>query len=230
MRVSGVGEFATNWPLFGTVTPPPNYLTALKFVAKQGWAFQQHSLSPDEDKLTATTFEAVNAVTPIADLHWSIAHAPRIDKATIDRLKAVGAGIAVHPFSYLNAAGGGPPLRMILDSGIHVGAGSDAAQISTIDPWLMIYYMVTGKNASGVLVNAGQQITRMEALRLYTVENGWFLHEEDKLGSIEPGKLGDVVVLSGDYFDPKKVSDEGIKQLKSVLTVVDGRVVYDAAK
>ena len=111
MRVSGVGEFATNWPLFGTVTPPPNYLTALKFVAKQGWAFQQHSLSPDEDKLTATTFEAVNAVTPIADLHWSIAHAPRIDKATIDRLKAVGAGIAVHPFAYLNAAGGGPPLQ-----------------------------------------------------------------------------------------------------------------------
>lgn len=230
MRVSGVGEFATNWPLFGTVTPPPNYLTALKFVAKQGWAFQQHSLSADEDKLTAATFEAVNAVTPIADLHWSIAHAPRIDKPTIDRLKAVGAGIAIHPFSYLNAAGGGPPLRMILDSGIHAGGGSDAAQISTIDPWLMIYYMVTGKNASGVLVNAGQQITRMEALRLYTADNGWFLHEEDKLGSIEQGKLGDVVVLSADYLDPKKVSDEGIKQLKSVLTVVDGRVVYDALK
>src|SRR5580658_5650550 len=228
MRVSGVGEFATNWPLFGTAAPPPNYLTALKFVAKQGWAFQQHSLSPDEDKLTASTFEAVNAVTPIAGLHWSIAHAPRIDKATIDRLKAVGAGIAVHPFSYLNAAGGGPPLRMILDSGIHVGAGSDSAQISTLDPWLMMYYMVTGKNAAGALVNAGQQITLMEALRLYTAENGWFFHEEDKLGSIEPGKFGDLVVLSGDYFDPKKVSDEGIRQMKSVLTIVDGRVVYEA--
>jgi predicted amidohydrolase YtcJ len=230
MRVSGIGEFATNWPLFGTVTPPANYLNALKLVAKEGWAFQQHSLSPAEDKLTASTFEAVNAITPIAGLHWSIAHAPRIDKATIDRLKAVGAGIAVHPFAYLNAMGGGPPLRMILDSGIHVGAGSDSAQISTLDPWLMIYYMVTGKNASGVLVNGGQQITRMEALRLYTAENGWFFHEEDKLGSIEPGKLGDIVVLSGDYFDPKKVSDDGIKRLKSVLTVVDGRVVYDGMK
>lgn len=227
MRVSGVGEFATNWPLFGTVTPPPNYLTALKFVASQGWAFQQHSLSPEEDKLTASTFEAVNAVTPIASLHWSIAHAPRIDRATLDRLKAIGAGIAVHPFEYLGAAGGGPPLRTILDSGIHVGAGSDSAQISTLDPWLMIYYMVTGKNAAGELVNAGQQITRQEALRLYTAENGWFFHEEDKLGSIEPGKFGDVVVLSGDYFDPKKVSDDGIRQLKSVLTIVDGRVVYD---
>jgi predicted amidohydrolase YtcJ len=230
MRVSGIGEFATNWPLFGSVKPPSNYLNALQFVAKQGWAFQQHSLSPDEDKLTASTFEAVNATTPIAGLHWSIAHAPRIDKATIDRLKAVGAGIAVHPFAYLNAMGGGPPLRTILDSGIHAGAGSDSAQISTLDPWLMIYYMVTGKNASGVTVNAGQQISRMEALRLYTAENGWFFHEEDKLGSIEPGKFGDVVVLSGDYLDPKKVSDEGIRQLKSVLTVVDGRVVYDGMK
>src|SRR5580658_4227068 len=231
MRVSGVGEFATNWPLFGTVTPPPNYLTALQFVAKHGWTFQQHSLSPPEDEMTVATFEAVNATTPIAALHWSIAHAPRIDKAKLDRLKAIGAGIAVHPFEYLAGANGsGPPLRTIIDSGIHVGAGSDSAQISTLDPWLILYYMVTGKNSSGQLINAGEQVTRMEALRLYTVENGWFFHEEDKLGSIEPGKLADLVVLSGDYLDPKKVPDEAIKSLKSVLTVVDGRVVFDGMK
>ena len=70
----------------------------------------------------------------------------------------------------------------------------------------------------------------MEALRLYTAENGWFFHEEDKLGTIEPGKLGDLVVLSGDYTDSKKVPDDAIRSLKSVLTVVDGRVVYDALK
>jgi predicted amidohydrolase YtcJ len=91
----------------------------------------------------------------------------------------------------------------------------------------MIYYMVTGKNSSGVLVNPGQLLTRTEALRLYTAENGWFLKEENKLGTIEPGKLGDVVVLSGDYLDPAKVPDEGIKKLKSVLTVVGGRAVLD---
>jgi predicted amidohydrolase YtcJ len=231
MRTSGIGEFATNWPLFGTVTPPPNYLTALQFVASHGLTFQQHSLSPAEDELTISTFEAVNATTPIATLHWSIAHAPQIKKPLLDRLKAMGAGIAVHPFEYLaGAAGSGPPLRTILDSGIHMGAGSDSAQISTLDPWLIVYYMVTGKNAAGDLINAGQQLTRMEALRLYTAENGWFLHEEDKLGSIEPGKLGDLVVLSGDYTDPKKVPDDAIRGLKSVMTVVDGRVVYDALK
>src|SRR5581483_9162338 len=118
--------------------------------------------------------------------------------------------------------GSGPPVRMILDSGIHVGAGSDSAQISTLDPWLLIYYMVTGKNSSGVLINAGQQVTRAEALKLYTAENSWCLRE-DKIGSIEKGKFGDVVVLSDDYFDAGKVPDEAIKRLKSVLTIVDGR-------
>lgn len=230
MRISGIGEFATNWPLFGTVTPPPNYRTALEFIAKHGWAFQQHSLSAPEDELTVSTFEAVNAVTPIASLHWSIAHAPRITKPLLERLKAMGAGIAVHPFEYLGTAGGGPPLRTIIDSGIHVGAGSDSAQISTLDPWLMMYYMVTGKTAAGTLVNAGQQITRSEALRLYTAQNGWFFHEEDKMGSIEPGKFGDLVVLSADYLDPNKVPDEAIRSMKSVLTVVGGRVVYDGMK
>jgi len=77
------------------------------------------------------------------------------------------------------------------------------------------------------LVNAGQQITREEALRLYTVNNGWFLHEEAELGSIEAGKLGDLVVLSGDYFDRTRVSDEGIRSVESVLTVVDGKVVHN---
>jgi cytosine/adenosine deaminase-related metal-dependent hydrolase len=229
MRVSGIGEFATNWPLFGTVTPPPNYLPALQLIAKHGLTFQQHSLSPAEDQLTVSTFEKVNAETPIANLHWSIAHAPRIDKPLLDRLKAIGAGMAIHPFEYLaGTPGSGPPVRTILDSGVHAGAGSDSAQISTLDPWLMIYYMVTGKNAAGQMINAGQQITRAEAIRLYTADNGWFLHEEDKLGSIEPGKLGDLVVLNNDYFDPSKVPDEGIRSLQSVLTVVDGRIVYNA--
>jgi predicted amidohydrolase YtcJ len=230
MRLSGVGEFASSWPLFGNAAPS-NYETALQLIAKQGWAFQQHSLSPAEDKLTIDTFEAVNRTTPIANLHWSIAHAPRIDAPTLARFKAIGAGMAIHPFTYLaGGPGAGPPLRTILDSGIHAGAGSDSAQISTLDPWLMIYFMVTGKNSSGVLINQGQTLTRMEALRLYTSENGWFLHEDDKLGTIEPGKLGDLVVLSGDYFDPAKVTDEGIRKLKSVLTVVDGRIVHDEIK
>ena len=87
--------------------------------------------------------------------------------------------------------------------------------------------MVTGKNSAGETINPGQQITRIEALRLYTADNGWYTHEQDQLGTIELGKLGDLVVLNDDYFDANKVSDERIKKLKSVLTVIGGRIVYD---
>ena len=230
MRIGGIGEFATGWPLFGQA-PPTNYTQALQFIAEQGWAFQQHSLSPAEDKLTVDAFEAVNKTTPIAPLRWSLAHAARLDEPMMARLKAMGAAVAVHPFTYLaGAPGAGPPLKTMLASGVKVGAGSDSAQISTLNPWPLIYFMVTGRNSSGQVINDGQQISRADALRLYTRENGWFLKEEDTIGSIEPGKLGDIVVLSEDYFDPKRVPDEAIKRLRSVLTVVDGRVVHDEIK
>jgi predicted amidohydrolase YtcJ len=227
VRSSGIGEFATSWPLFGNPFPT-NFVKALTIVAQRGWAFQQHSLSLAEDMFAASAFETINQTTPIADLRWSVAHVPGIDAPTIGHLKAIGAGVAVHPFRYLSGGNaGGPPLRTIIDSGIHVGAGSDSAQISTLYPWNMIYYMVTGKNVAGKLVNGGQQITREEAIRLYTVNNGWFLKEEANLGSIEVGKFGDVVVLSDDYFNVVKVPDDSIRKLHSVLTVVDGKVVHN---
>jgi predicted amidohydrolase YtcJ len=226
LRISGIGEFASSWPLFGQ-KPPDNYQAALARIAKEGWAFQQHSLSPAENELTVSTFEAVNKVTPIANLRWSLAHVGTVDAATIARLKTMGAAIAVHPFQFLAGGRGGPPLRTLVDSGIKLGAGSDSAQISTLNPWLVISYMVTGKALDGSLINAGQQLTRMEALRLYTAENGWFLKEEATLGTIEAGKLADLVVLSDDFFDPKVVPDDAIRKLKSVMTVVDGKVVHN---
>jgi predicted amidohydrolase YtcJ len=227
MRISGIGEFATSWPLFGQ-KPPENYEAALARIAKAGWAFQQHSLSAAENELTVSTFEAVNKVTPIKDLRWSLAHVGSVDATILDRLKAMGAAVAVHPFQFLAGGRGGPPLRTIVDSGITVGAGSDSAQISTLNPWLVIAFMVTGKALDGTVINAGQQLTRMEALRLYTAANGWVLKEEAALGTITPGKLDDLVVLSDDYFDPARVPDDAIRSLRSVLTVVDGKVVHNA--
>jgi hypothetical protein len=104
---------------------------------------------------------------------------------------------------------------------------SDGMQISVMSPWVNLYYVVTGKNARGVLINGDQTLKRKEALRLYTADNGWFLNAEDKLGTIEQGKLADLVVLSADYFDERAVPDERIVDLHSVLTVVNGRVAYD---
>jgi len=235
LRVSGIGEFASTWfAVFAGGNHPGNFEAALQMVAKHGWPYQQHTLSLAEVQFTAQTYEKVNAVTPIADLHWSIAHVPAIDAETLQSMKRIGVGMALHGWKYLQGGQGtpsgqpaGPPYKTILESGIHVGAGSDAGDISVLDPWFEIYYMVTGKDCTGALINSGEQVTREQALRMYTADNGWFFREESELGSIETGKLGDVVVLSGDYFDPKQVSDEGIKQLKSVLTVVGGRVVHN---
>ena len=90
-----------------------------------------------------------------------------------------------------------------------------------------MYYMVTGKNSAGQLVADGQTLTRMQALRMYTANQPWFTKDEDKLGSIEAGKLADLVVLSDDYLDPKHVPDETIKHITSVLTIIGGKIVYD---
>src|SRR5258708_4463625 len=108
VRSSGIGEFVTSWPLFGNPFPT-NFVNALNVVAKRGWAFQQHSLSLAEDQFTASAFETVNNTIPIADLRWSVAHVPQIDQPTVLRLKAIGAGIAVHPFRYLSGGTNGCP-------------------------------------------------------------------------------------------------------------------------
>ena len=87
--------------------------------------------------------------------------------------------------------------------------------------------MVTNKNSIGAKVDSGQTVTRMEALRLYTIDNAWFARDEEELGSIEPGKLADLVVLSDDFLDRVRVPDESIKHISSVLTIVGGKIVYD---
>ena len=228
VRISGIGEFVTNWPIYQGPFPP-HYKTALQMVAERGWPFQQHTLSSREDDYVIETFKQVNAEVPIAKLRWSIAHVVDIKPENIQAAKAMAVGLALHGFRYLSGSTrGGPPCRTIVDSGIRVGAGSDSAQISTLNPWNMMYYMVTGKNAAGILVNGGQTLTRAEALRLYTASNGWFFREEDQLGSIEPGKLADLVVLSDDFLDESKVPDDAIRKIHSVMTIVGGEVIHEA--
>jgi predicted amidohydrolase YtcJ len=117
---------------------------------------------------------------------------------------------------------------MIVDSGIHAGMSSDGMQIAPMNPWIHTYFATTGINARGVLINAGQQITRQQVLALYTRDNGWFLREENDLGTIEVGKLADLVVLNKDYFSEVAVPNEELKRINSVLTIVGGNIVHDA--
>jgi predicted amidohydrolase YtcJ len=119
----------------------------------------------------------------------------------------------------------GPPFRTIVDHGIQVGIHGDGVHISPLNPWLHIYYATTGVNSFGDKVNGDQLLTRAEALRLFTRNNSWFLRMEEKIGSIERGKLADLAVLDRDYF---AVPDAEIRKIRSVLTIVDGKIVHDA--
>ena len=177
-----------------------------------------------------TLWESINARFPITKLRWVLAHVPQITAEYLLRLKKLGGGVNLTSWLYLAGTGNsthpaGSPFRTIVDSGIPAGFGGDGPQIAPLSPWPHIYYAVTGKNAKGEVINPGQTISRAEALRMYTRENNWFLGgpDEGRLGVLEEGRLGDVVVLSEDYF---KVEVEGLKKLKSVLTVVGGVVVH----
>ena len=114
----------------------------------------------------------------------------------------------------------------MLEMGIPVGAGTDATRVASFNPWVSLYWLVSGKTVGGTpLYPQTNRLDRMEALRLYTLGSAWFSNEEKEKGSIEEGKLADLVVLSDDYFS---VAEEQIKRIESVLTMVDGKVVYGA--
>jgi predicted amidohydrolase YtcJ len=219
LHTGGIGEFFAQG--LGD-----NWLEAARRIARARWRGEVHSLSTTDFQTEIQGFEAVNAEFDITDLRWVVAHVPFITEEYVHRLKALGGGLSLTGWRYLagSPTGNGPPFRMIVDSGINVGMSSDGMQIAPMNPWLHMYYATTGRNARGDLINDGQQISRREVLRLYTADNGWFLRMEDRLGTIETGKLADLVVLDRDYFT---VPDEDLKRIRSVLTVVGGAVVHD---
>jgi hypothetical protein len=121
-----------------------------------------------------------------------------------------------------------PPIRRMLELGVPVGAGTDATRVSSYNPFVALFWLITGKTVGGTtLYPEGNRLDRLEALRLYTIGSSWFSSEEGKKGALVPGQLADLSVLSADFFS---IPAEQIKQLESVLTIVGGRIVFAAGE
>jgi predicted amidohydrolase YtcJ len=203
------------------------WLEAQRVVAQAGWRNTNRALTLAQFQNIVAAYEAVDAEFGIKGLRWTVHHVPFVTPELLARLAAVGGSVQVGTFRYPSGTAGtsGSPFRAILDSGIpHAGIHMDGVHIAPLNPFFGLYFAVTGRNALGDQINEGQQITRAEALRMFTVNNAWHLNMEDRIGSIEKGKLADLVVLDRDYFS---VPEEDIKRIRPVLTMVGGKVVYE---
>ena len=207
------------------------------FLAKNRWPFRLHATYDESISRALDVYEDVNRDVPFKGLHWFIDHAETISQRNMDRIAALGGGIAIqHRMAFqgeyfrdrygATALKHTPPVRDMLRTGLPVGAGTDATRVASYNPFVSLYWLVTGKTMGGLsMYDDNNRLDRMEALRLWTVGSSWFSTEQGSKGAIVPGQLADVAVLSSDYFS---VPDEEIKQLESVLTIVGGAPVYGA--
>ncbi|GAA1027707.1 amidohydrolase [Virgisporangium ochraceum] len=222
MMTGAIGE----WGAAGDGTGAA-WTEAQRLIARARWRNTNRTLTLAALEAQVAGYEAVHAEFGIAGLRWTIHHVQVATDALLTRLKAMDVGVQTGTWRYVSGTptAAGSPFRLVVDNGIKAGIHMDGVHIAPLTPWLSLYYAVTGVNALGVLINDGQQLTRQEAMRLYTRENAWHLNMEDRIGSIEKGKLADLVVLDRDYFT---VPDEELKLVSPVLTLVGGEVVHDS--
>ncbi len=196
-----------------------------RVIAQHGWKIQQHAGTVDEANAFIAAMQSIALDHPIDGLRWQLLHNFSITFSQLQALKTLGVGVDVEDQRYLSTTSGGPPYRLVVDSGIRAGAGTDSTNVAPLNPWLGLFYMTTGRNLAGNLTNDGQQISRLEALRLYTEGSAYFGFDENKVGSFEVGKYADLAVLSEDYLT---VPDDRIRRIESVLTLLGGEVVHAA--
>ena len=204
-------------------------------IAAAGLPLHVHAELHDTIDAFLDQIDAVNKEHPVKNLRWVLAHVNQIDEPQIERMKKLGMYVAVHPWAVINGAvmhegfGDGaydmPPLRTLQNSGIVWGLGTDGTAANQTLPFVTLYFAVTGKMVGGVKVNR-QTIGREDALIAHTRKNAYLVFQEDNLGSIQPGKLADLLVLDRDYLT---IPADQIRDIKPVMTMVGGRIVYDTA-
>ena len=244
-RHNGAGEMlvysAADFEDFRVDRPdmPPNMEgdlePVIRLLAENRWPWRLHATYNETIARALDVFEKVNKDVPFNGLHWFFDHCETISDRNIDRIAALGGGIAVqHRMAYQGeyfverygsrAAERTPPIRRMLQAGVPVGGGTDATRVASYNPWVSLSWLVTGKTLGGLaLYPSANRLDREEALRLWTEANGWFSTEAGKKGQIKVGQLADLVVLSDDYFS---VQEDTIQDITSVLTLLGGKPVH----
>jgi predicted amidohydrolase YtcJ len=244
-RLNGAGEMlvfsAADFEDFRQ--PRPELGTAMddelhdiaSLLVQNRWPFRLHATYDESISRMLDAFERVDREVPFDGLPWFFDHAETISERNIDRVKALGGGIAIqHRMAYqgedfverygARAAAATPPVKKMLAAGIPVGAGTDATRVASYNPWACIAWLITGKTVGGLAITpAANRLDRETALRLYTEGSAWFSSEAGKKGQIKAGQLADMALLSA---DPMRVPEDEISRITSMLTIVDGRIVH----
>ena len=242
LRVLGVGEIIL-YAVHDSETRRPDLSTPVvnqllevfESFAAARWPLQIHAQRAETVESVLDLWERVIEKYPIDELRWSLVHAECLTPPMIARVKRLGVGVLTPTlFRFegdimLDLWGEelmktSPPLRAVLDAGIPLGGGTDAMRVASYNPYEALHWYLTGYTMSGRPTrNAENLLSREEALRIYTIGAAWFSFEENLRGSLDPGKLADVVVLDKDYFH---IPEDEIPSIQPDLTVVGGKIVW----
>jgi hypothetical protein len=211
---------------------------------ENGWKFTAHSTGGGGVDLLLDVYEQVNKIKPIKDKRFSIIHGNFFTDLAIQRMAELGVyADAQAAWFYKDAdamkkilgeerIASFHPYRSLIDAGVMVNGGSDHmvkwdanASINPYNPFLAMWTMVTRTTERNSVIMADEAITREEALKMYTINNAYASFEEDIKGSLEPGKLADLAILSDDLLE---CPIDKMKEIQSELTMVGGKIVYSS--
>jgi predicted amidohydrolase YtcJ len=209
----------------------------VRILAENRWPWRLHATYDETISRALDVFERVNQDIPLEGLNWFFDHAETISDQSIERIAALGGGIAVqHRMAYqgeyfierygFGAAESTPPIKRMIDGGLKVSAGTDATRVASYNPWVALAWLVTGKTVAGLRMYPQRNcLDRETALRMWTENVTWFSNEEGKKGRIQVGQLADLIVPDRDYF---ACAEDEIADTTSDLTIVGGKFVYGA--
>ncbi len=207
----------------------------VRILAENRWPWRLHATYDETIARALDVFEKVNRDIPLDGIHWFFDHAETISEKSMDRIAALGGGVAVqHRMAYqgeyfverygAKAAEATPPVAKMLEKGIRTSAGTDATRVASYNPWVSLSWLTTGTTVGGLsLYPRRNLLDRDTALRMWTEKVTWFTDEEGKKGQIKAGQLADLMVPDRDFF---ACAEDEITHTTSLLTIVGGKIVW----